>query len=96
MRLGSLAAGRPRPLVSLRSLDDVLLSLPWELLHHDGRFLVRDGVVDLATTRQRMPDKPAEVFVSPDGVAKTALNLVKQDKTAWSFEVETRPFGERW
>ena len=41
--------GRPRPLVSVWSGDDVLLSLPWELLHHDGRFLVRDGVggVDL-------------------------------------------------
>jgi tetratricopeptide (TPR) repeat protein len=27
-----------------------LLALPWELIQHDGRFLVRDGVVDLART----------------------------------------------
>jgi hypothetical protein len=31
--------GQPRPLVTIRSDDDLVLSLPWELLHHDGRFL---------------------------------------------------------
>ncbi|HND55348.1 MAG TPA: hypothetical protein PLV92_23200 [Pirellulaceae bacterium] len=32
--------GRPRPLVALRCDDDVLLSLPWELLH-DGQRTTR-------------------------------------------------------
>ncbi len=40
------AAG-PRAVLTLRSDDDVLLSLPWELLFHAGRFLVRDGLLDV-------------------------------------------------
>jgi hypothetical protein len=45
--------GQARPLVTIRSDDVGLLSLPWELLHHDGRFLVRDGVVDLVRTHDQ-------------------------------------------
>ena len=37
----------PRPLVILRSGDDTLLLLPWELLRLDGAFLVRDRRIDL-------------------------------------------------
>jgi NAD(P)-dependent dehydrogenase (short-subunit alcohol dehydrogenase family) len=58
--------------------------------------IVIDGVVDLPSTRQRMKDKPDEFFVKPDDVAATALWLVQQPRSAWSFEVEARPFGETW
>ncbi len=58
--------------------------------------VVIDGVVDLPRTRERMPDKPDEFFVRPDDVAATVLALVRQPRSAWSFEVEARPFGERW
>ena len=58
--------------------------------------IVVDGVVDLERTRQRMPDKPDTFFVSPDAVADLALSLVRQDRQAWSFEVEARPFAESW
>jgi hypothetical protein len=44
----ALAPGQARPLLTLRSRDDRLLALPWELLYHDGSFLVRDDKVDLA------------------------------------------------
>lgn len=58
--------------------------------------VVIDGVVDLPRTRERMPDKPDEFFVRPDDVAATVLSTVRQPRSAWSFEVEARPFGERW
>jgi NAD(P)-dependent dehydrogenase (short-subunit alcohol dehydrogenase family) len=58
--------------------------------------IVVDGVVDLASTRKRMPDKPDSFFVNPDAVAQIALSLVRQDRQAWSFEVEARPFAESW
>jgi hypothetical protein len=45
--------GQARPLVTIRSDDVALLSIPWELIHHDGRFLVRDGVVDIVRTDAR-------------------------------------------
>jgi NAD(P)-dependent dehydrogenase (short-subunit alcohol dehydrogenase family) len=58
--------------------------------------VVIDGVVDLPRTRERMPDKPDAFFVRPDDVAATVLSVVAQSRSAWSFEVEARPFGERW
>ncbi|HEX7841532.1 MAG TPA: SDR family NAD(P)-dependent oxidoreductase [Kofleriaceae bacterium] len=58
--------------------------------------IVIDGVVDLPRTRQRLPDKPDEFFVRPDDVAATAAFLVGQPRSAWTFELEARPFGETW
>jgi len=58
--------------------------------------IVIDGVVDLPRTRQRMPDKPDDFFVQPDDVAATAAFLVQQPRSAWTFELEARPFGETW
>lgn len=58
--------------------------------------VVIDGVVDLPRTRERMPDKPDEFFVKPEDVALTVFSIVKQPRSAWSFEVEARPFGEKW
>lgn len=58
--------------------------------------VVIDGVVDLPRTRERMPDAPDSFFVRPDDVAETVLSIVRQPRSAWSFEVEARPFGEKW
>jgi NAD(P)-dependent dehydrogenase (short-subunit alcohol dehydrogenase family) len=58
--------------------------------------IIIDGVVDLARTRARMPDKPDAFFVNPDDVATTAAMLVAQPRSAWTFELEARPFGETW
>ena len=58
--------------------------------------VVLDGVVDLPRTRERMPDKPDEFFVNPDHVADAVAATVRQPRSAWSFAVEVRPFGEAW
>ncbi len=58
--------------------------------------VVIDGVVDLPSTRQRMPDKPDSFFVRPEDVAATVSWVVGQPRSTWSFEVEARPFGESW
>lgn len=58
--------------------------------------IILDGVVDLQTTRERMKDKPDDFFVKPSAVADLASSLVRQDKSAWTFEAEARPFGETW
>ena len=59
-------------------------------------FLVLDGVVDISSTMQRMADKPKEFFLSADGVADAAFTLTQQDRQAWTFELDLRPFGENW
>jgi NAD(P)-dependent dehydrogenase (short-subunit alcohol dehydrogenase family) len=58
--------------------------------------IVLDGVVDLPRAREAMPDKPDTFFIKPSAVAETAFELTRQDPSAWSFEVEARPFGENW
>jgi NAD(P)-dependent dehydrogenase (short-subunit alcohol dehydrogenase family) len=58
--------------------------------------VIVDGVVDLETTRARMPDKPDAFFIKPDDLAETVYALTQQKPSAWTFELETRPFGEKW
>jgi hypothetical protein len=43
-----------------------------------------------------MPDKPDSFFVRPADLAETVYHLATQPRSAWSFEVEARPFGETW
>lgn len=58
--------------------------------------LVLDGVVDLETTRKSMPDKPDSFFIDPAGVAEAAWQMVHQNRQAWTFEADLRPFAENW
>lgn len=58
--------------------------------------LIVDGVIDLPRTRERLPHQPGSFFLKPDDIAVTVLNIVQQPRSAWSFEVDVRPFGEKW
>ncbi len=58
--------------------------------------IVIDAVVDVPKTRQAMPDKPNSFFLRPDDMAASAVWLAKQPRSAWTFEIEVRPFGENW
>ena len=58
--------------------------------------MVVDGVIDIPRTRTMMPDKPDDFFLKPDAIAAVAAHLVAQDRSAWSFEVEARPYKETW
>lgn len=78
-----------------RSLAESMARSLWPAGIHVSLIIV-DGVVDLPRTRRRMADKPDSFFVKPSAVAETAFQLVGQDPSAWSFEVEARPFAETW
>ncbi len=58
--------------------------------------LIIDGMVDLPRTRQMVPDKDDSFFLKPAEIAETVWNITQQPKSAWSFEVDVRPFGETW
>ena len=58
--------------------------------------IVIDAVVDLPRTRQNMPDKPDSFFLRSEDMAASAVWLAKQPRSAWTFEIEVRPFGESW
>ena len=78
-----------------RSLAESMARSLWPSGIHVALIIV-DGVVDLPRTRAAMADKPDSFFVQPSAVAETAFQLTRQARSAWSFEVEARPFGESW
>ena len=46
--------------------------------------------------RARMTDRPDEFFIKPAAIADELYHLYGQDRSAWSFLVELRPFRENW
>lgn len=58
--------------------------------------VVVDGIIDLERTRKRLPDRPEDFFIKPDDIATTVSAVVAQPRSAWTFELEVRPFGETW
>ncbi len=58
--------------------------------------VIIDGMIDLPTTRKRMPDKVDDFFIKPTDVADNVFWITQQSSSAWSFEIDLRPFGEIW
>ena len=56
--------------------------------------VVIDGGIRSAG-RTEPPDKP-DSMLDPDAIAQTYLNLLKQHRSAWSWEIELRPWLERF
>lgn len=78
-----------------RSLAESMARSLWPKGIHVALIVV-DAVVDLPATRRRLPDKPESFFLKPDEMATTAVSLAQQPRSAWTFEVDVRPFGEIW
>jgi NAD(P)-dependent dehydrogenase (short-subunit alcohol dehydrogenase family) len=65
--------------------------------------LIIDSGVDTAWVRERREqmwgkealDNP-DLLMPPASVAQTYWQLYQQPKSAWTFEMEIRPFGEKW
>ncbi|MGD2063726.1 MAG: SDR family NAD(P)-dependent oxidoreductase [Nitrospirota bacterium] len=77
-------------------------SLAQSLARHLGperihvSYVILDGILNLPRTRQQMADRPAEFFMEPTDVAESVYFLTQQPAQAWTFELDLRPFGERW
>lgn len=59
-------------------------------------YLMIDAVIDLEWTRKRWPGAPDNFFITPAAIAEEVWHVAHQDRCAWSFNVELRPFGETW
>lgn len=59
-------------------------------------YVIIDGIINLERTRARLPDRPDEFFMEPDQIAETVYFLTQQPPQAWTFELDLRPFGEKW
>jgi NAD(P)-dependent dehydrogenase (short-subunit alcohol dehydrogenase family) len=58
--------------------------------------IIVDGQIDLPRTRQMMPSRAAETFLSPNAIADTYFHLATQHPTAWTLEVDLRPAAEKF
>ncbi len=60
---------------------------------HVAHFVIDGGVQ--SATRPAPADRPGSLL-TPDGVAQTYLDVLRQPCDAWSFEVELRPWVEKF
>jgi NAD(P)-dependent dehydrogenase (short-subunit alcohol dehydrogenase family) len=60
---------------------------------HVAHFVIDGGV--RSAGRADPPDRP-DSTLDPDGVAQTYLDVLRQPRSAWSLEVELRPWVERF
>lgn len=62
--------------------------------------IVVDGAVDSAWIREIFPDfeqrKQADGIVNPDDLATNYVTLYDQPRSAWTFELDIRPWAETW
>jgi NAD(P)-dependent dehydrogenase (short-subunit alcohol dehydrogenase family) len=59
-------------------------------------YIIIDAVIDLRWTRKAFPGRPDDFFIQPASIAENAWYLHSQDRSAWTFLSEVRPFGETW
>ncbi len=59
-------------------------------------YVIIDASIDMPLARQRRPGAPDDAFAKPDDLANEIYNVAHQPRSARSFLVELRPFGENW
>jgi NAD(P)-dependent dehydrogenase (short-subunit alcohol dehydrogenase family) len=59
-------------------------------------YVTIDAVIDVPWTREFFSDKPDDYFCKPADIAAECFHVAHQPRSAWSFDVIIRPFGEKW
>lgn len=59
-------------------------------------YLLIDAVIDVPWARATYKDAADDFFIRPAAIADEAWHIAHQDRSAWSFLVEVRPFRETW
>jgi hypothetical protein len=59
-------------------------------------YLLIDAVIDVPWARKRHRDAADEFFIKPAAIADEIYHLAHQDRSAWSFLTEVRPYRESW
>jgi NAD(P)-dependent dehydrogenase (short-subunit alcohol dehydrogenase family) len=60
---------------------------------HIGHFVIDGGIRNPGRTEP--PDRP-DSMLDPDAIAASYLHLLQQPRSAWAWEVELRPWVERF
>jgi len=55
-----------------------------------------DGVIDIPRTKDWLKDAPADAKISADGIADAYWHLHTQPRTTFTWEIDIRPYVEKW
>jgi NAD(P)-dependent dehydrogenase (short-subunit alcohol dehydrogenase family) len=62
--------------------------------------VIIDGMIDSQRVRERFPERvaqlPADGMLKPDDIAETYWQLHQQPRDTWTFEVDLRPWAEKF
>ena len=59
-------------------------------------YVILDAAVEFPGTRERMPDLPEDGLLKPADIADAYYFLSQQGRSAWTFELDLRPYVETW
>jgi NADP-dependent 3-hydroxy acid dehydrogenase YdfG len=59
-------------------------------------YVTVDAVIDVPWARKRFNDKPDDYFAKSSEIADEIWHVAHQPRSTWSFNVEVRPFAEKW
>jgi NAD(P)-dependent dehydrogenase (short-subunit alcohol dehydrogenase family) len=82
-----------------KAAQRILLESAARLLGPQGihvAYVAIDAAIDVPWTRKALPDHPDEFFANPDDIASECFHVVHQPRSAWTFDILIRPFGEQW
>jgi short-subunit dehydrogenase len=60
---------------------------------HVGHIVIDGGI---RSARRPEPMQGQDTMLDPDAIAETYLHLIRQPRSAWSWEIEVRPWVERF
>lgn len=64
-------------------------------LHPQGVH-VAHVVIDGGIRGARRPESGQDTLLDPDAIAESYLHLIRQPRSSWSWEIEVRPWGEKF
>lgn len=78
---------------ALRGLAESLAREWWPQGIHVAHVLI-DGLIDTPRLRATVRPGPNEPLLQPSGIAEAYWGLIRQEPSAWTFELDLRPYNE--
>src|SRR5438445_12559928 len=78
---------------AVRGLAQSLAVELWPRGIHVAHIII-DGIIDTPKVRRTYKPSANEPLLKPEAIADSYWNLIQQDRSAWSLEVDLRPYNE--
>jgi NAD(P)-dependent dehydrogenase (short-subunit alcohol dehydrogenase family) len=63
---------------------------------HVAHFVIDGGVRNAEKGRVESPHMAADAYLDPDAIAQSYMHVVQQPRSAWTWEIELRPWVEKF